>query len=52
MIPQVFRTTVALAAVALALTACSNAPAAPSEPVSGSWDDVVAAANNEGKVTI
>lgn len=46
------RATVAVAAAALTLTACGSGSSGISEPVSGSWDDVVAAANREGKVTI
>lgn len=46
------RATVAVAAAALMLTACGSSSSGTSEPVSGSWEDVVAAANEEGKVTI
>lgn len=52
MVPQLIRATVAAAAVVFAFTACSSSPSAPAEPVTGAWDDVVAAANKEGKVTI
>ena len=46
------RAAVAVTAAALTLTACGSNSSGTSEPVSGSWDDVVAAANKEGKVTI
>ncbi|MDI6626589.1 MAG: extracellular solute-binding protein [Rhodococcus sp. (in: high G+C Gram-positive bacteria)] len=42
----------AVTVAALTLSACSSGSSGASEPVSGSWDDVVAAANEEGKVTI
>ena len=46
------RAAVAVTAAALTLTACGSSSSGASGPVSGSWDEVVAAANEEGKVTI
>jgi iron(III) transport system substrate-binding protein len=46
------RAAVTAAVAALTLTACGSSSSGTSEPVSGSWDDVIAAANEEGKVTI
>ncbi|WP_245865433.1 ABC transporter substrate-binding protein [Rhodococcoides kyotonense] len=46
------RATLFVASAALALTACSSSSAGPAQPVDGSWDDVVAAANAEGAVTL
>ncbi|MGF6884746.1 outer membrane murein-binding lipoprotein Lpp [Nocardia sp. GAS34] len=41
---KIFRTAVVMAAVALALAGCGSS-AKISQPVSGSWADIVAAAN-------
>lgn len=49
---HVKRIAVLAACAAVALTACSSSSGEPTRPVEGSWEDVVAAANEEGSVTI
>ena len=48
---KIFRTAVVVVAAALALAGCGSS-AKVSQPVSGSWADIVAAANKEGSVTL
>ncbi|MFF3572250.1 extracellular solute-binding protein [Nocardia jiangxiensis] len=49
---KLIRASVVAGVALLALTACGGGTSEPTAPVKGGWDDIVAAANKEGNVTL